>query len=184
MIPLLLADIPSEKERAFMEKVYLDHRTLMYAVAFKVLLNPADAEDAVQTAFFSLCKKISLLQGMDCCTLRSYVVITVRNAAINLWRARKRRAEVLFGDEGFADTLPGGGEDDAAFALIRQESLEAAVRKLPEKDRALMEMKYILGLSDEQIARRFGIKKDSVRALLARFRKRLYELLKEEESDA
>lgn len=184
MFPLFFADIPDERQRAFMERVYLDHRSLMYAVAFQVLLNAADAEDAVQTAFAALCKKISLLQGMDCCTLRSYVVISVRNAAINVLRARGRRAELLFGDEDYADSLFGGDADDAVLAFIRQDSLAAAVRQLPERDRALMEMKYILGLSDAEIARRFGIKKDSVRSLLTRFRKRLYNLLKEGESDA
>lgn len=184
MFPILLAAIPDDRQRTFMEKVYLDHRSLMYAVAFNVLLNPADAEDAVQTAFEALCKKVSLLQGMECCTLRSYVVISVRNAAINVWRARKRRPEVLWGNEAFADSLLGGDEDDAVFAFIGQESLSAAVQKLPERDRALMEMKYILGLSDAEIARRFGVKKDSVRAMLTRFRKRLYDILKEDERDA
>ncbi len=184
MFPLFFAAIPDEKQRTFMERVYLDCRTLMYARAFQVLRHPADAEDAVQTAFLALCKKIPLLQGMDCCTLRSYVVISVRNAAINMLRARKRRPEVLWGDEAFADSLLGGDADDAALAFIRQDSLAAAVRKLPEKDRALMEMKYLMGLTDEEIARRLGVQQNSVRSLLTRFRKRLYSLLKEGESDA
>lgn len=184
MFSIFFADIPDEKQRTFMERVYLNYRSLLYAVAFQVLRHPADAEDAVQTAFAALCKKISLLEGMDCCTLRSYVVISVRNAAINVWRARKRRPEVLWGEEAFADSLLGGDEDDAVLAFIRQDSLAAAVQKLPEKDRALMEMKYILGLTDEEIARDLGVQQNSVRSLLTRFRKRLYNLLKEGESDA
>lgn len=184
VFPILLAAVPDEKQRTFVERMYLDYHTLMYAAAFRMLRHSADAEDAVQTAFMALCKRIPLLQGLDGGTLRAYALISVKNAALNLLRARGRRAEVLWSEDAYTDSLLSTGEDDAAFALIQQDSLVTAVRQLPEKDRALMEMKYISGLSDGEIARRFGIQKNSVRMLLTRFRKRLYDLLKEGESDA
>lgn len=184
MFPIIISAIADENQRTFMETVYLDYRTLMYAVAMGVLHHPADAEDAMQTAFCSLCKKISLLQGMDCCTLRSYVVISVRNAAINVLRIRGRKKELLCGEAEYLESLLPDPVDDAAFAGIEEDALTRAVRKLPEKDRALMEMKYVLGLSDKEIAQRFGIKPGSVRTLLMRFRKRLYNhLLQEDERD-
>lgn len=173
-----------EARRSFMERVYLSHRSLMYAAAYRVLRHHADAEDAVQAAFAALCKKTPLLQGMDGRTLRAYVAISAKNAALNLLRARRRRPEVPWGGEALADSLPGGDADDAAFAFIRQDSLTAAVQRLPERDRALMEMKYIMGLTDGEIAHKLGVRRDSVRSLLSRLRKRLHDLLEEDERGA
>ena len=52
-----LAMIETEEERSKFEKIYIQYRRLMYSVAFRVLNNSEDAEDAVHTAFIRIAKK-------------------------------------------------------------------------------------------------------------------------------
>ncbi|MBR2639849.1 MAG: sigma-70 family RNA polymerase sigma factor, partial [Oscillospiraceae bacterium] len=58
--------------------------------------------------------------------------------------------------------------------------LRAALEKIPEKYKNILEFKYILGLSDFEIGERFGISESAVRSCLARARRKAYSVMKEE----
>ncbi len=169
-----------------MEQLYLTHESSMYRTAMGILHHAQDAEDTVQTACLALCKKISLLMGMDCCTLRSYVVISVRNTAINLIRSRDRKPELLWGEEDYLDSLlpVQEAEDDRLLAVADQDVLNQAVLHLPQRERSLLEMKYILGHNDSEIANALGVKPNSVRSMLTRARRKLAEILREQNHEA
>lgn len=69
-----------------------EYRDVMYGIAFGILRNREDAEDAIQVAFLRLSKNISKVD-------ESRVMFLVRhmakNAAIDVWRRRKKTEEVL-----------------------------------------------------------------------------------------
>ena len=169
-----------------MEKLYVTYQSSMFHTAMGVLHHPQDAEDTVQAACMALCRKTSLLMEMDCCTLRSYVVISVRNTAINLIRSRKRNPELLWGEEEHLNGLLPEQEDldDRLLAIADQDMLNQAVLRLPQRERSLLEMKYILEHTDGEIARTLGVKAGSVRTLLTRARRKLAEILKETDLEA
>ena len=69
---------------------------------------------------------------------------------------------------------------------IRKEELAElaeTINKLSEKDRILLESKYILMLSDKEIAEELNIAPSSVRSCLTRARRRAYAILKGESED-
>lgn len=80
---------------------------------------------------------------------------------------------------------------DDRFALPedlyeKQEELEAlahVISKLPERDKALLESKYILQLSDKEIAKELDLAPQSVRSFLTRARRKAYAILKGEIED-
>jgi RNA polymerase sigma-70 factor (ECF subfamily) len=182
MFPAFILTIEDDDQRSFMEQLYLDHRSSMYHTAIGVLRNPADAEDAVQTVFLTLCEKVPQLMEMSCYVLRSYIVISTRNAAIDVIRKRKRKPELLWGEEDYLDSLLDGQseEESALLSIIEQEALNKAMMRLTLRDRSMLEMKYILMKSDNEIGAAFGVKTNSVRPLLARIKNRLQKILKEE----
>ena len=49
-----------------------------------------------------------------------------------------------------------------------------------DRDRLLLETKYLLEKTDEEISEEFGISVNSVRSILSRARKRTYRLLQKE----
>lgn len=177
MIPIFILTIEDDSERAFMERLYLEQRASMFKAAMRIVHHKEDAEDVVQTACLSLCRKISLLRTLECNSLRSYVVISVKNAAINLLRSRGRKPELLWGDADYCDSLLGGQEDP--IFNFEQDLLNSAMMKLPQRERHLLEKKYVLQFSDEEIARDFGVKPVTVRVMLMRTKQKLRALVEE-----
>lgn len=181
MIPVFILNIEDDSDRAFMEYLYIEHRSTMFKTAMRILRHKEDAEDVVQAACLSLCKKISLLRTLECNTLRSYVVISIKNFAINLLRNRGRKPELLWGDTDYCDSLLNGQnavQEDPIFNFD-QDLLNSAIIKLPQRERHLLEKKYVLQFSDEEIAKDFGVKPASVRVMLMRTKQRLRTLVEE-----
>ena len=185
IIPLSILTTEDDGDRAFMEKLYHDHQAAMRRAARRVLNHPEDEEDVVQDTCVALCKKISLLKTMERNILRSYVVISVRNNAINLMRSRSNKPELLWGETEYLDSVLYSQQklEDDLFAHIEQGTLTEAIMRLPLRERDLLERKYILQDSDQKIAHAFGIKPASIRVLLMRTRQKLSNLIKEIENE-
>ena len=103
MLPMILAALENDEDRALMEELYLRHHRLMYAQALRVLNDSHAAEDAVSSALEALIRKISLLRDMDGNKRKAYIVITVRHAAIDIYRRHSR--ETVTEDE-FLEQIP------------------------------------------------------------------------------
>ncbi|NLG24631.1 MAG: sigma-70 family RNA polymerase sigma factor, partial [Clostridiales bacterium] len=150
------------------------------AAARKVLMRGDDCDDVVSEALVRLIDKIELLKTLDCYTQKAYVVSAVRNTAINWIIRRDRRAKHAFlaDDDAFC-RLPSGddGPDDCLMRLEDQEAVKRAVRRLSERDRLALTMKYFDELPDAVIARTLGVGVSSVRPLLMRARRRMREAI-------
>jgi len=170
--------VDREDDRLFLEGVYQEYHTLMYGMALRVTRDRTLAEDAVSDAMLSLMKKISLLRSLECNKLRSYVVITVRHAAISL--LKKRRREPAAGDDALVNLEDGFRVDEGALSRAGVEEIKQAVRTLPQRERDVMLMRYFREMTDEEIAREMGIQAVSVRVQLTRARKRLAAMLGKE----
>ena len=69
-----------------MEELYLQYRSPMFRVAMAILRDEGLAEDAVQQAFLKIFQNFENIQREDCNKIRSFIVILVRNTAIDLYR--------------------------------------------------------------------------------------------------
>lgn len=181
MLPLAIASLQNEEERAFMAKLYSDHKKLMYAKAFSIVRDHAQAEDVVGEACIALIDKISLIRAMSGYTLRAYVVSTIRNTAINFVVRRDRQSRYAFLDDG--DALGGvrSSGPEVLDTLVRREQIDAmkrAILRLPEHERTAITMKYLDQMSDREIADTLGIGPDSVRSCLMRARRHVKEQMK------
>ena len=113
-------------------------------MALSVTRNRAEAEDAVQDAFMKLTRKNITPKGDPV----SYVFATVKNAALDRIRKRKRIVDVpefIFDDER---SKPGVDlqEQERNF-IIRKE-----IEKLEEPQREVIMLKLFSGLTFEQIS--------------------------------
>jgi RNA polymerase sigma-70 factor (ECF subfamily) len=154
----------------------------MYHIAFGILQDHFLAEDAVQTAFLKLEKSRFMLDSISCNKTRAFVVIIIRNIALQVINS-KRRERVLFENDEIA-RLP----DIAALPLeliISDESIERIVSHLNSMDAKysdVLQMKSLYGLSNSEIANLFDVSEQLVRVRLFRARKMLMEKLNEEAS--
>ena len=56
---IYLQMIETQEDRSVFERVYHRYRNMMYTVAYDILHNESDAEDAVHAAFVSIAEKKS-----------------------------------------------------------------------------------------------------------------------------
>ena len=172
MIAVICAAIENPDDREFMEQLFRDFERVMFSVARKYVSNPTDQEDLVQESAIKLIEKISTIRPMNRCTLASYIVFTIRNTSIDFLRGQKTERNKI---SSIADEIFSGPEapfpplDDL---LISTEQLAELWGKLPDQDRVLVEGKYILDATDEELARQLKCKPNSIRMKLTRARRR------------
>ena len=113
--------------------------------------------------------------------LLAWINRIVHNRAID--EVRRRKNVLASGQEGFLDNLPEPvSEEDRATRETRAGSLFAALTKLPERQRLVVEMHYFDRLRDEEISRQLGGSVAAVRVLRCRALKQLRRLM--ESADA
>ena len=181
MLPLILASIENDEDRALMEEIYLQYHHLMYAQALRILNSSSAAEDAVSDAIEALIRKISLLRSMDGNKRKAYAVITVRHMAVNQYRRRSR--ETVTEDE-FLEAIPSDSRvEDRVLESAGVEEIREAVCQLSENDRDILMMRYFRELSDAEISRELGILPATARVRMSRARKHLIRMLEEGVTD-
>ena len=182
MIPSVVAAIEDIDDRDFMESLYYTYKRLIYSEIRKIVWEDWDADDILQNTLLRLIAKIPLLRTLGRDQLVNYIISTARNTALNFLRDKKRITQFSF-DESI-DSLDTYRASDTALERLEliemMEVVGEAWSRLDEKYKRVLEMKYILELSNEEIAKEFDIGVNSVRMLLTRARNRLKELMANE----
>lgn len=134
--------------------LYDRYGSLAYSVALRILGDPAMAEDVVQESFLKLWKSA---QAFDPArgSLRSWLVASVRNRAIDQLRGRGRNER----QEVELDTAAGvPGADvrtdpwrEVSMSLER-DAVTEALQRLPADQKQAIELAYYGGYSQREIA--------------------------------
>ncbi len=114
---LYLSTIDSPADRDKFEIIYRNYRNLMYHVAYQIVRNREDAEDAVQQAFFSIIKIIEKIGGSECPETKSLVVIITERKAIDILRTSHRNQLLPLNEEVLGLSIPLPGDNGLADAL-------------------------------------------------------------------
>ena len=106
----------------------------------------------------------------------------LRRAVLNVLQGRFRRLAVerRARDRRDAD---GRGELDTASGVADRDVVLTALRRLPERQRAVVVLRYYEGLSEAEIAAELRIPAGTVKSTTARASARLRELLEEDRHD-
>jgi RNA polymerase sigma-70 factor, ECF subfamily len=153
----------------------------LYRVAFSVLRNQADAEDAVQEAFVRVLRHRDTLGEVR--DHRVWLIRIVWNIVLD----RKRRAKTRPETDDVADlarVLPmkGLSAEELAAAAQHHARVLACVDQLPAKERQVMMLSAFEELSSVEIAAVLEISESSVRSRLFRARNLMAGLLDHERS--
>jgi RNA polymerase sigma-70 factor (ECF subfamily) len=148
----------------------------LYRVAFSVLRNSADAEDAVQEAFLRVLRhRETLAEVRD---RRVWLIRIVWNIVLDRKRRAKTRPETDDVAE-LARVLPSNGlsAEQLASAAQHHAHVLACVERLPAKEREVLLLSAFEELSSVEIATVLGITESSVRSRLFRARNLMAGLL-------
>lgn len=147
---------------------------LLYAVAFRMFPQKADAEDIVQEALLRLWSKAHLWKADAGAAVSTWLYRLVYNICIDHKRRGARRTEPV--SDAFPDSGPGADrtlENAQTRAIVMR-----AVRDLPERQRAALVLCHYQGLSNAEAADIMGTSVKGVEGLLVRARKTLHRELK------
>ncbi len=146
---------------------YLSLADVFYRVAWFILEDEAEAEDAVQELYLKLWKMRDALDGIR--NPKGYGITLLRNLCLDRIRTRSRSVR----PEAPPEPEVPAGTDERIDARERLSKVLAAIKSLPEKQRKVLTLKVLDGLSYEEISQRTGINYLSLRVLLSQARLRL-----------
>ena len=132
-----------------------------YSVAFRVLRNAQEAEDAAAEALARTAASWKRLRGLS--YQRAWVLRVTANVAIDM--LRKRRS--------VAAPVPSSPAAEPESRLL----LAAALRKLPRRQREVLVLRYLADMTEEQVATHLTISRNTVKQHCTRGLVRLRELM-------
>jgi len=165
-----------QAEEATLAALVSQYAGALYRVAYSVLRNPADAEDAVQEAFVRVLRHRDTLGEVR--DQRVWLIRIVWNIVLDRKRRAKTRPETDDVAE-LARVLPCDGlsAEQIAAAAQHHAHVLACVEKLPVKERQVLMLSAFEELTSVEIAEVLGITESSVRSRLFRARNLMADLL-------
>ncbi len=164
-----------------MEKIYNDYFPMVYNYVFYKLLNKENTEDVVSQVFM---KVIQHLKNYDAqkASIKTWIFRITDHALIDFYRKQKPFVSMDQEENGLENVVY--VHFDEQYNQIcdpdRKMMLEA-LSKLPERDRMFIYYKYYLNVTNREIARRMNMNENTVAAVLARARRKLKEILKDDD---
>lgn len=160
-----MAGAAAQTERPLaLEKVFTDHRELVYRAAYRVTGNSSDAEDVLQAVFLRLLRSEP---EAEITYLRAYLHRAAVNAALDLLRQRKDAQSVSLEEEagGVEAMTPGGQEASELRDWLRQ-----ALARTNPRWAEMFVLRFVEGYSNSEIARMMNTSAAVVAVLLHRTR--------------
>jgi len=170
MLSFFLAALESDADRQAFTSVYNQYHTQMENAAIKILENQSDAEDAVQNAFMQVIKHFEKIYQIPCNELVFWLISIVKNEAYMILRKQKRIVPL----EDWKDYSVQAEDVTDYVGLID------LFVNLPNTYRQVLEMKCLLGYTNQEIAEHLGMTESAVGARICRGRQLLREMLDKE----
>ncbi len=154
------------------EQIVRQHARFVFGVAYSVLRNREDAEDAAQETFLRLSRQRNPAEIRD---VRLWLARVAWRVAVD--RARKHReigAEELFDSAGsLADSAPAA--DQVLLERQMKALLDSMIERLPRDLREIVQLTTVQEMSAADIAELLRIPEGTVRQRLFRARQMLRE---------
>jgi RNA polymerase sigma-70 factor (sigma-E family) len=136
---------------------------VLLRTARSLTANPSDAEDLLQTALtktYVAWERIEDHRALD-----GYVRRALLNTRTSQWRKRKVDEFVC---EELPEPEPVAGGDDPADQQALHDAMWRAVMKLPDRQRAMVVLRYYEDLSEVQTAEVLGVSVGTVKSAVSR----------------
>ena len=169
---LLMERVRANEQKA-MGEIFDRYGSLVYSVAFRVLKDPAQAEDVMQEIFFQVWKGPGAFVQVRG-SLGAWLAVVARNRAIDSLRRRRPTEPV--------DEVVLGSNTNLASEIERStmmEKVRGVLKKLPHEQQTSVELAFFEGLTHSEIAAKTG---DPLGTVKTRIRSALISLRKGREA--
>ena len=173
MLGVYLSVIETDDLKSRFEELYIKYSQLMYAVAFKILKNNEDAEDAVHQSFLNIARHFDKVNNISRQDIKPYLAVVVRNAAINILRSNKRHESVV------QELSARDNTEVESFDNYGYNELVEAIKQLPQLYKDVLFLHYVEDFSVKETAEMLNLSKGTVYKRLERGKTILADILEE-----
>jgi RNA polymerase sigma-70 factor (ECF subfamily) len=147
-----LLDRVNARDGEALGELYDRHSRLLYGLILRILRDAGEAEEVLQDVFVQVWKRAATFNA-DLGTPVAWLVRIARNRAIDRLRSTAIRARTL------ETPSPPPIESPEARAAVteQQQAVARALDLLSPDERQLLEHAYYLGLTQSELAERFGL---------------------------
>jgi RNA polymerase sigma factor (sigma-70 family) len=171
----VLARVARADEAAFGE-LYDRFGRVAYGLAFRILRDPALAQDATQDAFLGAWRTAAAFDP-ERGKATTWLLTLVHRRAVDLVRREERRRALPLDDAPVASSE---ATDETAALREQRRAVQAALAQLPPDQREALELAYYGGLSQSELAERLGVPLGTVKSRMFAALTKLRDLLGEE----
>jgi RNA polymerase sigma-70 factor (ECF subfamily) len=159
--------------------VLRQYQTKVFHLAFSILGNREQAEDAAQEVFIRVWRALPGYRGLS--SVSTWVYSIARNACLTALKSAGSRRNVSLEDPG---TRAAAERRTDSSDRLHTPDLQRLVEELPEKQRQVVTLFYMEERSYEEVSRLLGLPMGTVKTHLHRARKELALRLRKEHTDA
>jgi len=179
-----LVELMAARDPRALETLYERHARIVFSFAFRIVGDPASAEEIVQEAFFRSWQQATrFAEGRG--TFVTWLLSITHNLAIDEIRKRQRRPQRA----DSADPVlllanlndPGPSVEDSAVQGSWRDEIRTALEAIPPAQREPIELAYFSGLTQREIADHLGEPLGTIKTRMRLGMRKLRETLEERE---
>lgn len=168
-------------DKAFFHSFYEENKNFMFYIARKYASSQTDCEDIVQEASVRLINNIPSLRELSKNKIAKYIALTIRSVFMDNEKRKHGDKTIFLDDEMLealikAEVLIADGIPDISARM----EVELLKQSLAPRDWIVLEGKYLLGYTQEELGPKLGVSPDSVRMILFRARENARKILQRE----
>lgn len=160
------------------EELVLRYEKTVYSLAVRMVSDREDAADMTQEAFIKAYNSLSSFRGDSRFSVWLYRITT--NVCLDFLRSKSRRPQVSLtvvddddGDVQLDIPDPAADPEDQLMKRLGMQSLSEGLKLLPDKQRQILVMRELGGLSYSEIAAQLSLEEGTVKSRIFRARKNL-----------
>lgn len=177
-----------ENNTEFVSELYENNKKVIYDVAYSILKNSHDSEEIVSEVMINVIRNIEKFAALNTNERLAMLITYSKNAAINLYKVKKRRAtyEMPFTyinengeSEGIDIKDDTANIDDVISNKENASIIIKCIKQLTIEQQEVIELVYTLGYSNVETAKILGISSNAVGMRLYKAKKKLFTLIKD-----
>ncbi len=163
----------TNEQNRMIEELYKAYEQPMYRIAYAILKDVQQAEDAVHDAFLAVLKSDVSIADVHSSQTKHYMVQVIRHTAINRYRKNASDAERYTVLDDTASQIPDRNNlvEKRMKQVEQREIADTILNGLSESEREILHLRCEEELSYSEIAERLSLSEPTVRKRFERARK-------------
>jgi len=163
-----------------LEQLYDAYEHKMYGIAYSILNNVGQAEDAVQDAFIKLIPYLGDINSVVSVQTKRLITYTIKNIAIDIYRRNSKESELF--TKGLDEPMISENQKEIAYVKTVEDRqiVVHLLSSLPSKYREIIRYRCYYELSYKEISLLLNISEKAAAKRYERGKKLLKELMEKE----